>query len=363
LIDRDAPAPAATAGRAPVRTTMRAGYLVAPRAVELREDPIPDPEPGGIVVRVRAALTDGTDLKAYRRGHPQMPMPTRFGHEFSGDVAAVGAGVTAFAIGDAIACVHSAPDGTCWWCARGEEELCERVMETKILGAYAEYIAVPPHIVRRNAFRKPEHLSYEAAAFLEPLACVVHAQQMLAPKAGDTIAVIGDGGFGILHALVARANGARPILVGRRAERMALARSLGIEETIDARAGDVAVALRERTGGRGADAIVESTGALDVWEAAPGYVRRGGCVVLFGGLPSGSRASFDAARLHYDEIRLLSPFHFTPRAVRAAFEVLDAGAIAVERLISARYELERLGDAFDALENGTGLNLKFAIFP
>jgi L-iditol 2-dehydrogenase len=143
-------------------------------------------------------------------------------------------------------------------------------METKILGAYAEYIAVPPHIVRRNAFRKPEHLSYEAAAFLEPLACVVHAQQMLAPKAGDTIAVIGDGGFGILHALVARANGARAILVGRRAERMALARSLGIEETIDARAGDVAVALRERTGGRGADAIVESTGALDGGKPRPG---------------------------------------------------------------------------------------------
>jgi L-iditol 2-dehydrogenase len=342
---------------------MRAGYLVAPRAVELLDDPIPEPEPGGIVVRVRVALTDGTDLKAYRRGHPQMPMPTRFGHEFSGDVAAVGAEVTAFGVGDAIACVHSAPDGTCWWCARGEEELCERVMETKILGAYAEYVAVPLHIVRRNAFRKPDHLSYEAAAFLEPLACVVHAQQMLAPRAGDTIAVVGDGGFGILHALVARTNGARAILVGRRAERMALARSLGIEETVDARAGDVAFALRERTGGRGADAVIESTGALDVWEATPGYVRRGGSVVLFGGLPGGTRVTFDAARLHYDEVKLLSPFHFTPRAVRAAFDLLDARAIAVEPLISARYGLERLAEAFDELENGTGVNLKFAIFP
>jgi L-iditol 2-dehydrogenase len=85
--------------------------------------------------------------------------------------------------------------------------------------------------------------------------------------------------------------------------------------------------------------------------------------VLFGGLPSGSRVSFDAARLHYDEIKLLSPFHFTPRAVRAAFDLLDARAIAVERLISARYDLERLGEAFEELENGTGLNLKFAIFP
>ncbi|MBD5635543.1 MAG: alcohol dehydrogenase catalytic domain-containing protein, partial [Candidatus Eremiobacteraeota bacterium] len=209
---------------------MRAGYLIAPRQIAVRDEAVPQPEPGGLVVRIRVALTDGTDLKAFRRGHPQMPMPTRFGHEFSGDVAAVDSAVTAFAVGDAIMSVHSAPDGTCWWCAHGEEELCERVMETKILGAYAEYVAIPAHIVARNAFLKPAHVSYEAGAFLEPLACVVHAQQMLAPKAGDTVAVIGDGGFGLLHALVARARGARAILVGRRRERMALANALGIAE-------------------------------------------------------------------------------------------------------------------------------------
>ena len=342
---------------------MRAGYLIAPRTIEIRDDALPQPEPGGLVLRVRVALTDGTDLKAFRRGHPQMPMPTRFGHEFSGDVAAIDAAVTAFAVGDPIMSVHSAPDGTCWWCVRGEEELCERVMETKILGAYAEYVALPAHIVARNVFRKPDGVSYEAAAFLEPLACVVHAQQMLAPKPGDVVAVIGDGGFGILHALVARANGARAILVGRREERLALANALGIADTLDARAGDVAAALRARTAGRGVDAVVESTGALDVWEAAPSYVRRGGAVVLFGGLPGGTRVAFDAARLHYDEVRLLSPFHFTPRAVRAAYDLLAARAFDVERLISARYSLDRLEAAFLELETGTGPNLKFAIEP
>ncbi len=342
---------------------MRSGYLVAPRRVELREDDVPSAEPGGLVVRVRVALTDGTDLKAFRRGHPQMPMPTRFGHEFSGDVAAVGANVTAFSAGDAIMAVHSAPDGTCFWCLRGEEELCERVMETKILGAYAEYIGLPAHIVERNAFKKPAHLSYEAAAFLEPLACVVHAQSMLAPKPGDTLAVIGDGGFGMLHALVAQANGAQAILVGRRSARLALAKALGIAVTLDAREGEVAASLRARTGGRGVDAVIECTGAAEVWEAAPGYVRRGGAAVLFGGLPGGTRVSFDAARLHYDEVRLLSPFHFTPRAVRAAYKLLAARAFDVTPLISARYPLERLADAFADLEGGAGVNLKFAIVP
>ncbi len=341
---------------------MRAGYLVAPGRIEVRDDAMPAPEPGGVLVRVRVALTDGTDLKAYRRGHPQMPMPTRFGHEFSGDVAAVGAGVTKFAVGDAIMSVHSAPDGTCFWCLRGEEELCETVMETKILGAYAEYLSVPKHIVERNAFCKPPHVSYEAAAFLEPLACVVHAQSGFTARAGDTVVVIGDGGFGILHALVARANGARPVLVGRRAERLGLARSLGIAETIDARAtADISGAIRALTADRGADVAIECTGALDVWEATPTYVRRGGTLVLFGGLVGGTRVSFDASRLHYDEITVQSPFHFTPRAVRAAYDLLASSAFEVEPIISERFPLDELGAAFAALDTGRGLNLKYAV--
>jgi L-iditol 2-dehydrogenase len=331
--------------------------------VEVRDVAIPQPDAGGIVVRVRVALTDGTDLKAFRRGHPQMPMPTRFGHEFSGDVAAVGAGVETFAVGDAVMSVHSAPDGTCYWCLRGEEELCPSVMETKILGAYAEFVAVPSHIVRRNAFRKPADVSYEAAAFLEPLACVVHSLHALSPRPGDVVAVVGDGGFGILHALLARALGARPILIGRRAERLALARSLGVADTLDARDPGVAEAIRARTDGRGADAVVESTGSTDVWEAAPAYVRRGGTVILFGGLPGGTRVSYDAARLHYDEVKLVSPFHFTPRAVREARDLLASHSIDVVPIISERFTLDRLGEAFHALAEGDGLNLKYAIVP
>lgn len=340
---------------------MKAGYLVAPLHIELREIDVPVAEPGGVVVRVRVALTDGTDLKAFRRGHPQMPMPTRFGHEFSGDVVAAGRDVRDFAVGDAIMCVHSAPDGTCYWCSRGEEELCERVMETKILGAYAEYIAVPAHIIAQNAFRKPPDVSYEAAAFLEPLACVVHAQQQLAARAGDVVAIVGVGGFGLLHALVVRAFGGTPILIGRRPERLALAERLGIAAVIDARETGVAAAVAERTGGRGADAAIECTGAAEVWEAMPALVRRGGTVVLFGGLPGGTRVNYDAARLHYDEVKLLSPFHFTPRAVRRAFELIAAHEVDVEALISERFALSQLAAAFDKLAEGAGL--KFALAP
>jgi L-iditol 2-dehydrogenase len=342
---------------------VQAGYLLEPRRVEVRDVEMPVAEPGSLIVRVRAALTDGTDLKTFRRGHWLMPMPTRFGHEFSGDVAAVGPGVTAFSVGDPIMMVQSAPDGTCYWCTRGEEELCESLVSTMIFGAYAEYIAVPPHIVARNTYRKPESLSYEAAAFLEPVSCVVHSLAALAPRRGDIVAIVGDGGFGILHALVALAQGVRPILIGRRAARLELARSLGVNAVIDAREGDPMSALRERTHGRGADAVIETTGTADVWEAAPAYVRRGGTVVLFGGLPGDTRVTFDAARLHYDEVKLTSPFHFSPRDVRAAYDLLAEGSIDVVPLISERFKLADLAEAFARLDEDRGINLKFAILP
>jgi L-iditol 2-dehydrogenase len=342
---------------------MRAGYLVEPGRVEIREADVPEAQPGGVVVRVRVALTDGTDLKAFRRGHPLMPMPTRFGHEFSGDVAAVGEGVTAFAVGDPIMMVQSAPDGTCFWCARGQEELCETLTTTMIFGAYAEYIALPPNLVARNAYRKPDDVSYEAGAFLEPVSCVVHSIGALAPRRGDVVAIVGDGGFGILHALVALAHGARPILIGRRSARLELARSLGVNWIVNAKETDPIAAVRDRTDGRGADAVIETTGTQEVWEAAPAYVRRGGTVVLFGGLRGGSRVAYDAARLHYDEVKLTSPFHFTPRDVRAAYDLIATKAIDVVPLISERFSLAELAGAFQRLDEDRGINLKFAILP
>ena len=340
---------------------MRSAILVQPKHVELREVAMPLAPAGGIVVRVRAALTDGTDLKAYRRGHPQMPMPTPFGHEFSGDVAAAGEGVTEFAAGDAVMCVHSAPCGMCFWCLREQEELCESVMSTKILGAYAEYIEVPAHILQQNCYRKPPDVSYAAAAFLEPLSCVVHSIDYLHPAAGDTVAIMGDGGFGLLHAMLLRRHGIRAVLCGRRPERLALAQQLGIEHVLNARDSNVQEALFGLTAGRGADALVECTGRQEVWESAPHLVRRGGTVSFFGGLPGEARVTFLAARMHYDEVRLISPFHFTPRSVRGAHDLLVTRAIDPRPLISATLPLGDIATVFERLDSGEGI--KFAIEP
>lgn len=341
--------------------TSRVAMLLAPKRVELRDETAPIAEPGGIVVRVRAALTDGTDLKTYRRGHPKMPMPTRFGHEFSGDVVAVGEGASTVARGDAVMCVHTAPCGHCFWCRSGQEELCDSIMSAMILGAYSDRIAIPKRIVDVNCYRKPPDVSYEEAAFLEPLACVVRSLRALDAAPGAIVAILGNGAFGILHALLLQRSGAQPLLFGRRPERVAIARAL-LLESFDTNDAPIETVLAERTEGRGAEAVIECTGSAEMWEMAPSYARRGGTVSFFAGLPSATRVTFDAARLHYDEVRLIAPFHFTPADVRTASELIEAHALPLERLISDRYPLERIGDAFTRLDSG-GDALKLAIVP
>ncbi len=340
---------------------VKSAILVEPKHVQLRDMPTPEPSPGSIIVRVRAALTDGTDLKAWRRGHPQMPMPTPFGHEFSGDVAAVGKGVTKFAVGDAVMSVHSAPDGTCWWCLHGQEELCESVMSTKILGAYAEYIEIPSHIVERNCYPKPGDLPYISAAFLEPLSCVVHSLEYLNEQPGSTVVVMGDGGFGLLHAALLVKRGARTILVGRHDDRLAIARDFGVQYVVNAHVADVAEVIYDLTERRGADALIESTGQQIVWETAPDLVRRGGTVSFFGGLPASARVCFSSARMHYDEVRLMSPFHFTTHAVKRAYEFLSHGDIDPRPLVTATVPLTEIADVFERLDRGEGI--KYAVEP
>ncbi|MBX6378514.1 MAG: alcohol dehydrogenase catalytic domain-containing protein, partial [Clostridia bacterium] len=163
---------------------MRAVHLVQPGCLELRDVPTPTPGEGEIVVRVEAALTCGTDLKAFRRGHRYIPMPGPFGHEYAGTVVAVGEAVRRFRVGDAVAGVHSAPCFSCYWCRVGQENLCPHL--TMTFGAYAEYLRLPAAVVAHNTFLRPANLPAEEAALVEPLACVLHGLAEAPVRPGGT---------------------------------------------------------------------------------------------------------------------------------------------------------------------------------
>lgn len=341
--------------------TMRAHVLVRPGALELREVPRPRADADGVVVRVRTALTCGTDVKTYLRGHPIFPTPTLFGHEFAGEVAEVGADVRGVCEGDAVMAAPTAPCGRCYVCERQQENLCAQVTEQFVVGAFAEYVKLPAAVVRTNLFHKPAGLPFAEAALLEPLACVLHGLSHVRVRADDTVVLIGAGAIALLHLLVLQARGVgRVLVVARGASRAAQAAALGAEVV----RGDVASArdaVLTATAGRGADLVVECTGSVEVWEAAPSLARRGGQVVLFGGCKVGSAVRFDTSRLHYDQVAIASPFHFTPRDVRAAYDLLGDPGFGGGALIRDELPLERLDEALDRHRRGDGA--KFAIRP
>lgn len=342
---------------------MRANVLVRPGLMELRDVEMPKAGPGEVVVKVRAALTCGTDLKAFLRGHPKMPMPTLFGHEFSGEIVELGKGVEGFREGDQIMSVHSAPCAQCFYCKRGQDNLCEMTMGSMVLGAYAEYIRVPSHIVRQNMYAKPANISFQEAALLEPLACVVHGFEQFGVRRDDTVAILGAGAIGLLHLLILHTVGvSKVIVVGRRAYRLRLAREMGATEVIDAAVEDGHERIMDLTSGQGADVVIEATGKPEVWESAMRMVRRGGQVVLFGGCPSGTKVQIDTGRLHYDQITLRSPFHYTRAAVRRSYELLTSGmADAARLMITGEYPLQDLATVFSLLQQGDCA--KFAVIP
>lgn len=341
---------------------MRANLLIKPGHIELREIETPSPNAGEVVVKIHAALTCGTDLKTFLRGHPKFPLPTLFGHEFSGEIAQVGHDVRNFREGDMIMSAPSGPCGRCYFCVREQENICNAAMENYTLGAYAEYIKIPAHVVAQNMFAKPAELSFKEAALLEPLACVIHGLNLLKLREDDIVVVIGSGAIGLLHLLALRAFGLEKVIIlGRRPYRLELAHKLGAYKVIDFNEGHAREIIQETTSGRGADVVIECTGTPSVWESAINIARRGGEVVLFGGCKPGTTVTFDTQRLHYDQITLRSPFHLTKLSVRQSYELLVSGKLSGSSLITDTYPLDRLDEVFSLLQKGDCI--KYAVIP
>jgi L-iditol 2-dehydrogenase len=273
---------------------VRALIFHGPGDVRLEEVPEPRPGPGDVLVEVEVALTDGTDAKAYRRGHPVLlgPPPSPFGHEFCGIDTATGQRVVA---------ANSAPCGVCAACRAGRETQCEALLPL-LNGAYAELLLVPERIACTNLHPVPAGLAPEVAALVEPLACCLHGVAAAGIEQGNRVAVVGPGPIGLLLCACVRDAGAVPVTVGGRPARRRLAPLFG------AVPGD----------GEGADVVIEAAGTAEAWQRAIALVRPGGTVLLFGGLPTGTVLPVDAGRLHYEELTLRGAFHHTPATVRAA---------------------------------------------
>lgn len=329
---------------------MKVAYLIKPGKIEILEKPIPEPKEGEVLIRVVAALTCGTDLKAYLRGHPLIPMPGPFGHEFSGVIEKVGEQVQGFKEADEVMLVHTAPCGECGYCKRGFFNLCEILTKDMMLGAFAEYIVAKKRVVEQNMFHKPEGISFEEAAFLEPLSCVVHGLKVLEPQKNDKILIIGTGPVGLLFLQVLKTEGFEVAVLGRNKNKLKIAENLGADAIYTTDENPI-----DFTSGFGFDRVIECTGQKEVWLKSINYLRKGGTVLLFGGLKAGTEVCYDAQRLHYDEITLKGAFHYTPDDVKEAVNLIKSGKLRLKELISEKFSLSEISKAFEKLSRGEGI--------
>jgi L-iditol 2-dehydrogenase len=356
----------------PPADTMLAAVLHGKEDLRMERIPVPPIGEGELLLRVGAALTCGTDLKVYRRGYHALMLkpPIVFGHELAGTVVATGPGVTRFAIGDRVLPMNSAPCDACYFCSRGQHNLCENILFNN--GAYAEYMRIPARIVEKNTLLIPGDIPLEHAALTEPLACVVYGLDETSPQPGDTMVVIGAGPIGLMFLHVAHLRGLRVIAVVKRDDQVAAARHFGASEVVQIAEGtgtpaDTIAAVRALTpNSRGADIVIEAVATPATWESAVAMVRKGGIVNFFGGPPKGTTVTLDTNRLHYGDITLKASFHHTPTACAAAFDLIQSGRFQAADFITRTASLDEVPAVFARMMTRGADNradIKTAVFP
>lgn len=344
---------------------MTAAVLYGSEDLKIEKIDIPALAPDEALVRVKVALTCGTDFKVWKRGyHARMITPPAvFGHELAGIVDQLGSDVPGdLAVGSRVMPANSAPCGVCYFCRKERSNLCEDLLFNN--GAYAEYIRIPGRIVRKNMLEIPAHVSYMDAAMAEPLACVLRGIHETGVQPGDTTVLIGCGPIGLKFVRMLSCRGAKVIALGKRPSQVKAAERMGARAAFDVSSlSDPISEVRRMTeGGRGADSVIEAVGSPLTWNWAIQMVRCGGTVNLFGGCPQGARVELDPTALHYSEITLKSTFHHTPQFIREAMEYIARGEIRARDFVNAEIPLLELPSMFQHMKRRNG-EMKVAVIP
>jgi L-iditol 2-dehydrogenase len=318
--------------------------------VRVEEHDIPKVGPGEVLVKNKIALTCGTDVKTFLRGHPLFVPPTAFGHEAAGEIVEVGPGVEKFKVGDRVVAHNSAPCNACSYCKVGQNSLCEDNLFNS--GAFAEYQKIPARIVRQNMFKISPEISFEDAALLEPLTCAVYGADESNIQFGDVVVVNGAGPLGLMLIRMAYLRGAKVIATDLSPVRLEMAKKLGAKHVINVSEVENQVkAVRELTD-HGADVVIDATGLPEIWEMCVEMVRKGGLVNWFGGAKPGTKVTLDTKLIHYSQITVKGVFHTTPFHVERAYRLIEQGEFKGEDFIGGRYAIEDIVAALRSHQEG-----------
>lgn len=328
---------------------MRSVDLVAPRTLEVRERPAPEPGPGEVLIRLRAVGLCGSDMHWYLEGGigaHRAVYPMVLGHEPAGEIVAVGTGVAGRAPGQLVSVEPTITCGHCEFCLAGRHNNCPNGVflgGPQAPGFFREYAAVPA----RNTELVPAGMTIQQAALIEPVAVIVHVLDLIEICPGDTVAVLGAGSIGLLCVAMAKLAGAsRVVAADKLAHRLALARTMGADVVVHTPAESAVDAVLDSTGGRGADVVLDAAGSPETINAAIAACRPTGPVVLIG-IPSASLVTLDLVAAMGKELRIVTVKRSNHRGA-AAIELLRGGRIP-ETLITHTLPLEKTPEAFEML--------------
>ena len=340
---------------------MKAAILNAPNDLAFTETADPVARSGDLVLKIKAATICGTDIRIFRgRKTAGIRYPSIIGHEFAGEVVEAPKS-SGFAIGGRVGVCPAIPCGHCPQCLRGNENLCPKLQAIgyEIDGAFAEYIRVPAQaLALGNAHNLPDGISFEEAALIEPLACVLNGQNKVGLRQGDSVVILGSGPIGTMHIKLARLRGAGRIIVSEpNAARRLAALQAGADAAIDPTLGDLRSEVLAQTRGQGADVVICAIGIPSLAAQAIGLACPGGRISLFAGFSKGDIGSLDINALHYGELTMVGAFGLQRRDYVDALHMVADRRIEVASMVTHRFGLSRVSDAFAMAESGAAMKV------
>jgi len=320
--------------------------------ITLRDAPRPEVDDTSVVVKVHRCAICGTDVKAYNIGIASIKPPVILGHELVGTICEAGSMVKGYSIGDRVSLATTLPCGKCRMCEKELFNLCldKEPVGTHLDGAFAEYLKIPARgIEHGNLVKVPEGLADSDACLCEPLGCVINSQNIAHVGFPDTVVVIGAGPLGILQAETAKARGCmKTILVQRSQKRYERAKQFNIDHVICSERDNPVEAVREITGGAGADVVINAAPSREAVELAFKLVAKAGRVSLFASVPKDNPTLLiDVNRIHYEQIEVYGASDLKASHAVQALDLLESGQISTDRLITHTLPLK---DFFHGIE-------------
>ena len=342
---------------------MRAVVLEGPNQFVVKEVAKPTINQDEMLLKMERAAICGTDIRILEgKKTKDVRYPSIIGHEMSGTIVEVGENVEGFKVGDRVAVANVIPCGCCPMCRRGMENVCmnRKAIGYEFDGGFAEYVRLPEIAIKSgNIVKIPEHVSFAEGAIIEPLSCCLRGQRNVNLKFNDNVLIVGAGPIGLMHVLLAKAAGARRVIVSElNAYRRQKALDCGADIVLDPNTDDLAAVVAQETGGIGMDIIIMAIGVPALVTPTLKLARKGGTVSLFAGFAKGVMADLDPNVIHYNELKVTGSSAYKRQDYLDASEMVINGYLDLKPIVTHTYKIDDFQAAYEMNKSGAGLKIE-----